>query len=157
MKAAVFVLAAALAAGCATEKTMTEHRTGQDLEAFATRYAAAWSGRDPAALASFYTEYGRLVVNGGEPAVGRAAIAASAGAFMEAFPDMVVRLDRLEPADGGAVFHWRWTGTNTGPGGTGASVDMTGSEAWTLSPEGLIAESLGRYDEAEYARQVGGG
>jgi hypothetical protein len=36
--------------------------------------------------------------------------------------------------DGGhAVFRWIWTGTNTGPGGTGQSVRMYGYEEWTIA------------------------
>ena len=126
------------------------------LEDFATRYAAAWSGQDAAELASFYAEGGTLVVNDGEPSIGRAAIAAKAAGFMEAFPDMRVALDELEVVDGHVRFHWIWTGTNTGPGGTGNAVHLEGFEDWTLSADGLISESRGRYDAAEYERQVGG-
>jgi uncharacterized protein (TIGR02246 family) len=124
---------------------------------FATRYAAAWSGRNPAALASFYTENGSLTVNGGTPSVGRAAITATAQGFMTAFPDMVVQLARVIRQDGGAVFHWIWTGTNTGPGGTGAAVHISGYEEWTLGANNLIAESRGHFDEAEYQRQLNAG
>jgi uncharacterized protein (TIGR02246 family) len=123
---------------------------------FATRYAAAWSSQEPVSLASFYAEDGSLIVNGGEPSTGRAAIAATARSFMEAFPDMVVMLERVEGDAGHATFHWRWTGTNTGPGGTGNAVDLTGYEKWTLDDDGLILESNGHYDAAEYERQVNG-
>jgi uncharacterized protein (TIGR02246 family) len=124
---------------------------------FATRYAAAWSSRNPAALASFYAEQGTLTVNGGAPSVGRAAIAATAQGFMTAFPDMLVKLDGVIRQDGGAVFHWTWTGTNTGPGGTGAAVRIGGFEEWTIGGDGLITESRGRFDEAEYRRQLNKG
>ena len=63
--------------------------TPTQLTDLATRYAAAWSGQNPDALAS-YTEDGSLTVNNGSPSVGRAAIAATASGFMTAFPDMVV-------------------------------------------------------------------
>ncbi len=124
---------------------------------FATRYAAAWSGQDPTALASFYTEDGSLTVNEGTPAVGRAAITATAQGFMTAFPDMVVKLDRLGLKGDHIAFHWIWTGTNTGPGGTGRSVRITGYEEWALGADGLIRESKGHYDEAEYQRQLQSG
>jgi len=127
-----------------------------DLTEFATRYGEAWSSQDPKQLASFYTADGSLTVNAGEPAIGRAAIAAKAGAFMGAFPDMVVRLDRVEQAGSRVTFHWIWTGTNTGPGGTGRAVRISGRELWTLNAERLIQMSEGRYDEAEYQRQVSG-
>lgn len=126
-----------------------------DLTQFAVRYAAAWSGKDPDALASFYERGGSLSVNNGGPSVGREAIAAAARGFMEAFPDMLVTMDSVEPNDGGAIFRWTWTGTNTGPGGTGKPVRVRGFEDWTFGPAGLIAESRGHYDEAEYRRQLG--
>ena len=124
------------------------------LNEFATRYAAAWSSQSPDSLAAFYTENGSLQVNAGEPAVGRAAIRATAESFMTGFPDMVVRLDSVVQTGASVEFHWLWTGTNTGPGGTGQAVRMTGYEEWTFAPDGLIARSLGHYDEAEYQRQL---
>jgi len=125
------------------------------LKDFATRYAAAWSSRDPQQLAAFYSEVGSLSVNGGVPAIGREEVAAKAAAFMEAFPDMVVRLEKVLGEGRRAVFHWHWTGTNTGPGGTGRALDLRGYEIWTLDDEGRIVQSLGNYDAAEYARQIG--
>lgn len=128
-----------------------------DLTSFGTRYAAAWSRQNPALLASFYAEDGVLTVNGGTPSVGRAAIAATAGSYMTAFPDMVVKMTRMSREGGHPVFHWLWTGTNTGPGGTGKFVRMTGYEEWTMDAHGLIAESKGHFDEAEYQRQLRAG
>jgi uncharacterized protein (TIGR02246 family) len=134
----------------------TETMTRSELTDFATRYAAAWSGQNADELASFYTHDGSLSVNGGEPAVGRAAIAATARGFMDAFPDMVVTMDAVSQEGSRVVFHWTWTGANTGPGGTGRRVRISGSEEWTLAPDGLIQSSDGHYDEAEYQRQVSG-
>ena len=125
-----------------------------NLTDFATRYAAAWSSQNPDSLASFYSDSGALVVNGGAPSVGRAAIRATAASFMTAFPDMLVKMDSVVDQGDHAVFHWTWTGTNTGPGGTGRSVRITGYEEWTLDANGLILRSDGHYDEAEYQRQV---
>jgi len=125
-----------------------------ELTDFATRYAAAWSSQNPVRLASFYNETGSLSVNDGVPSVGRTAIAETARGFMIAFPDMVVKMDRVTQDGGNAIFHWIWTGTNTGPGGTGRAVRITGFEEWTLGTDGLIAESKGHYDDAEYQRQV---
>jgi uncharacterized protein (TIGR02246 family) len=126
-------------------------------EEMAERYAAAWSSQDPASLAAFYAANGRLQVNDGEPAIGRAAIEEKASGFMEAFPDMVVRLRRFDRDGDRAVFHWHWLGTATGPGGNGAAVNLTGYEEWTLDGEGKILQSLGHYDEAEYERQMSAG
>lgn len=79
-----------------------------DLTNFATRYAAAWSGKDPVKFAAFYDENGSLIVNGAA-SVGRAAITATARAYMAAFPDMVVRLDSLRQQNDQPIFHWTWT------------------------------------------------
>jgi len=128
-----------------------------NVEDFGTRYAAAWSSQDPARLASFYSEEGTLTVNAGPPSVGRAAITATARAYMAAFPDMVVTMTRIGEEAGHPVFHWLWTGTNSGPGGTGKSVRITGYEEWKLDANGLIAESKGHFDEAEYQRQLESG
>ena len=126
----------------------------ENLADFATRYAAAWSSQNPASLAAFYAENGSLTVNGGTPSVGRAAITATARVYMTAFPDMLVKMDKVSQGGSHAVFHWTWTGTNTGPGGTGKSVRIRGHEEWTIGADGLIAESKGHYDDAEYQRQL---
>ncbi|MBT8048293.1 MAG: nuclear transport factor 2 family protein [Xanthomonadales bacterium] len=125
-----------------------------ELELFANRYAAAWSGQDPVEFASFYAENGSLRINDGEPFVGRDAVEQTAREFMTAFPDMMIRLVELRPAGDAVEFHWHWTGTNTGPGGTGNAVDLTGYEQWTFDENGLILESLGHMDEVEYQRQL---
>jgi uncharacterized protein (TIGR02246 family) len=125
-----------------------------NLNDFATRYAAAWSSQNPDGLASFYADSGSLIVNGSAPSVGRAAIRETAAGFMTAFPDMLVKMYSVIDRGDHAVFHWTWTGTNTGPGGTGRSVRISGYEEWTLAPDRLILRSDGHYDEAEYQRQV---
>jgi steroid delta-isomerase-like uncharacterized protein len=124
---------------------------------FATRYAAAWSSQNPDSLAAFYAESGSLKVNAGAASVGRAAIRATAQGYMSAFPDMIVRMDSVVQIGPKATFHWTWTGTNTGPGGTGKAVHISGYEEWTIGRDGLISQSLGHFDEAEYQRQVTGG
>lgn len=42
----------------------------------------------------------------------------------------------------------------TTPGGTGQHVRIGGFEEWTIDDDGLIAVSLGHFDQAEYDRQV---
>jgi steroid delta-isomerase-like uncharacterized protein len=121
---------------------------------FARRYAAAWSSQNAASVAAFHAPDSSLSVNAGPAARGRAAIAAEAQAFMTAFPDMHVRFDRLVEAGGPLQFHWTLSGTYTGPGGSGKRVRISGFEEWRLSPDGLIAESRGRFDAAEYQRQL---
>jgi uncharacterized protein (TIGR02246 family) len=124
------------------------------LTEFATCYAAAWSSQNPVSLASFYAENGSLTVNGGAPSSGRTAITATARGFMTAFPDMVVKMDEVSQDGSHAIFRWTWTGTNTGPGGTGKFIGIRGYEEWAMSADGLIEESKGHFDEAEYQRQL---
>jgi len=128
-----------------------------ELSDFGTRYAAAWSSQEPFSLASFYSEKGSLAVNGGAPSVGRTAISETARGFMTAFPDMVVKMDKVSQDGSHAIFRWTWTGTNTGPEGTGKSVRISGYEEWTIGADGFIAESKGHFDEAEYQRQLNSG
>jgi steroid delta-isomerase-like uncharacterized protein len=122
---------------------------------FATRYTAAWCSQDAASVAAFFAEDGSLRINDGEPSVGRAAIAADAQGFMTGFPDLVVAMDGLSIEGNRAVYHWTLTGTHTGPGGSGNKVRISGYEEWVLSADGLIAESRGHFDAAEYQRQIG--
>jgi len=132
-----------------------------ELNDFASRYAEAWCSQNPESVAAFYAGNGSLRVNDGPPAVGRAAIAKEAQAFMTTFPDMVVTMDDVshESKRGGrsscdAVFHWTLSGTNTGTGGTGKRVRISGYELWKINNDGLIAESKGHFDSAEYERQL---
>jgi hypothetical protein len=140
-------------ASCTPKRNAMPHR---DLTEFAARYAAAWSGKDPVAFAAFYEEVGTLTVNGA-PSFGRPAIIATARSYMAAFPDMAVRLDSLRQDHAQTVFHWTWTGTNTGRGGTGHAVHLQGYERWTIGANGLIVASDGHFDNDEYQRQLNGG
>lgn len=128
--------------------------TADQLRQFATRYAAAWGSQNAARVAEFFSPAASLKINAASPAVGRAAIAAAAQGFMTAFPDMTVTVDGTSIAGNQAVFRWTLTGTNTGPGGTGNAVQISGYEEWTIGADGLIAGSKGHFDEAEYQRQL---
>jgi uncharacterized protein (TIGR02246 family) len=132
----------------------------EDLKEFATKYTAAWCSHDAARVATFFAENGSLKINEGSPSIGRGAITAAAQAFMTAFPDMMVNMDDLSRDDDGYIYRcyiYRWTlsGSNTGPGGSGNRVRISGYEKWTIGADGLIAQSLGHFDEAEYQRQLG--
>ena len=124
------------------------------LNEFGMRYAKAWCSQGPESVAAFYAEDGSLSVNDGPPAVGRQAIADVARGFMSAFPDMEVAMDDLVRESHGTAFHWTLTGTNSGPGGTGKRVRISGHELWQLDNEGLIGHSKGYFDSAEYERQL---
>ena len=112
--------------------------------------------KDPEKVARFFAESGSLTVNAGKPAVGRAQITEVARGFTTAFPDMVVTMDKVVDKGKLIEFHWTLTGTNTGPGGKGKKVRISGREDWRLGPDGLIAESKGHFDEEDYNRQIEG-
>ena len=125
-----------------------------EITAFAKRYAKAWCSQNPESVAAFFGENGSLSVNDGPPAVGRASIAEVARGFMRDLPDMIVTMDDVTHESDGTKFHWTLTGTNTGPGGTGKHLRISGYELWTFDNDGLIAESKGHFDSAEYERQL---
>lgn len=127
------------------------------LRELAERYTAAWCSGDPASVADHYAPDGSLTINDGDPSVGRDAITEAAQSFMTSFPDMQVLLDELVVGEDGAEYHWTLVGTNTGPGGTGNRVRISGFEEWTIGDDGRIAASLGHFDQAEYDRQLAEG
>ena len=124
------------------------------LREFAERYTAAWCSQNAASVAAFFSPTGSLQVNNAPPAVGQSEIEAVVQSFMTAFPDLVVAMDEIRLVDDGAEYHWTLTGANTGPGGTGARVKVSGLERWKIEPGGLIAQSLGQFDATDYARQL---
>ena len=128
-----------------------------NLRDFAVRYTAAWCSQNAANVGAFYSADGSLTVNGGTPAVGRRAITDVAQEFMTAFPDLTVLMDGLDIRGDRAVYRWTLVGTNSGPGGTGKRVRISGYEEWRIAADRLIAESLGHFDAAEYQRQLGRG
>ena len=133
--------------------------TGVDesrLREFATRYTAAWCSQNPASVAAFFATTGSLQVNDDPPAIGRQAITEVARGFMTAFPDMAVLMDDVAADGERAVYRWTLVGTNTGPGGTGRGVRISGFEDWRLDADWLIAESLGHFDAEDYQRQLAG-
>jgi uncharacterized protein (TIGR02246 family) len=125
-----------------------------ELREFAERYTTAWCSQDPASVAAFFSPDGSLRVNEDSPAVGRAAITRVAESFMTAFPDLRVVMDDLRVHGDHAEYHWTLTGTHAG---AGQRVRISGLEKWRMGDEGLIAESLGQFDAAEYQRQLDAG
>ena len=119
----------------------------QHIERLARDYTEAWCSRDPARVAAHYGAGGTIAINGGEPAP----IAEVAESFVAAFPDIRVFMDDLVVVDEVIEYHWTFTGTSSE---TGNSVRIPGFEEWTIGDDGLIAESRGHYDDAEYDRQL---
>src|SRR5947209_14503573 len=124
------------------EPTSTRELLMDELLEFARGYTAAWCSGDPASVAEHYSRDGSLTINGGPPSIGREAITEAARGFMDGFPDLRVELDELKADGASPEYHWTLTGTNTGPGGTGRAVRVSGFEQWMMGPDGLIAASL---------------
>ena len=123
------------------------------LQNFAASYTAAWNSRNAENVAIFFSPRGILSVNGA-PAEGRSEIAMVAQSFMTAFPDLQLQMDSATIQADRAIYHWTFTGTNTGPGGTGNKVRFSGSEEWTFASDDLIANSKGQFDADDYRRQL---
>ena len=119
----------------------------------ARSYTDAWCSHDPARVADHYVPGGTIAINGGAPTD----VAEVARSFISAFPDIEVFMDDLMFRDETVEYHWTFTGTNTGPGGTGKRVRISGFEEWAVGDEGLVLESQGHYDEGEYNRQLAHG
>ena len=127
------------------------------MKEFATSYTAAWCSQDPESVAAHYAEGGSLMINDGPPSVGRTEITAAAQSFMSSLPDMIVTMDGISVDGNHAIFRWTLAGTNTGPGGTGNPVRISGYEEWTIDTDRLIAASKGHFDEADYEGQLNAG
>lgn len=120
--------------------------TSDELTEFAKRYAKAWCSHDPESVPAFFAENASLTVNGGPPTP-----VEIARGFMHDFPDMIVTFDKLEAPADRTAFHWTLTGTYAG---TGNHVRISGYELWKIDNGGLIAESRGHFDSAEYEPQL---
>ena len=49
---------------------------------------------------------------------------------------MIVTMNKVVHDEEGTKFHWTLTGTNTGPGGTGKRVRISGYELWKIDNAG---------------------
>ncbi len=136
-----------------TETKNSNTMDKEQLTDFGKKYSEAWCSQKPESVAAFFAANGSLKVNTDLPAIGREAITKVAQSFMTAFPDMIVAMDSLITEPTGTEFHWTLTGTNSGPGGTGNKVRISGFEVWTLK-DGLIEKSIGSFDAEEYNRQL---
>jgi hypothetical protein len=121
-------------------------RDQMQIEQLARSYTEAWCSHD-ARRRPLRAPGGVIAINGGEPA----GIAEVAHSFVAPFPDIEVFMDELVLKEDSIEYHWTFTGTSAD---TGKRVRIAGFEEWTIGPDGLIVESLGHYDQAEYDRQL---
>jgi len=62
-------------------------------------------------------------------------------------------MDDVSQHSDGTRFHWTLIGTNTGTGGTGKRVRISGYELWQFDNAGLIENSKGHFDSAEFSSE----
>lgn len=116
-------------------------------------YTAAWNSKSPEAVAAFYAEDGQIIINRGNPRVGRDGIAAMAAGFFADVPDMALTCDDIRCAGTHAVYVWTFTGHDAN---TGNPLQVSGWEEWELGGDLKVRASLGWYDSDDYTRQVEG-
>ena len=125
-----------------------DQRTADKL---AAAYTAAWNSGASDAVAAFYAQEGQIVINRGEPWVGRKGVADMAAGFFAEIPDLTLECDAVRSAGNHLAYFWTFTGTHAT---SGNSVCVAGWEEWDLDSDGLIMASRGWYDAEDYARQL---
>jgi uncharacterized protein (TIGR02246 family) len=121
------------------------------VRAVASAYTAAWNSGSPEAVASFYAPDGRIVINRGEPWVGRKGISEMAAGFFADVPDLKLVCDDVRCAGNHVAYFWTFTGTHAA---TKNPLRVAGWEEWDLNPDLKVAASRGWYDAADYERQT---
>lgn len=119
----------------------------------AADYTAAWNSGSPEAVAGFFAETGEIVINRGEPWIGRAKIAEMAAGFFADVPDLALTCDEIRPAGDHALYLWTFRGHHAE---TGHPLEVRGFEEWDLTDGPTVAASRGWFDADDYARQVTG-
>jgi uncharacterized protein (TIGR02246 family) len=128
------------------------HINGFDKRESAVHYTEAWNSHDPDRVASFFSTDGAQRDNDGPRIVGRSAISKAVQSFMATLPDLKLYLDDVQESNGKVLYQWSLVGTHSI---TGKKVRFSGHEEWTMGANGLIAESIGTFDENDFHRQAG--
>ncbi|SLN58241.1 nuclear transport factor 2 family protein [Roseisalinus antarcticus] len=127
--------------------------TSQALSSLAHDDPAAWNSGSADAVASFFAEDGSIVINAGEPWLGRSRVADMASGFHADVPDLGLTCDDIRMAGDHAVYVWTFTGHDAARGNP---LNIRGWEECDLSADGKVMASRGWFDAAEYARQAAG-
>jgi len=120
----------------------------------AAAYTAAWNSGSPEAVASFYAPDGNIVINRGEPWVGRKGIAEMAAGFFADVPDLKLVCDAVRCAGNHVAYFWTFTGSHAA---TKNPLRVDGWEEWDLDADLKVVASRGWYDAADYERQTTAG
>lgn len=119
------------------------------VRAMASAYTAAWNSGSPEAVASFYAPDGQIVINRGDPWVGRNGIGEMAAGFFADVPDLKLVCDDVRCAGNHVAYFWTFTGTHAA---TKNPLRVAGWEEWDLNPDMKVVASRGWYDAADYER-----
>jgi uncharacterized protein (TIGR02246 family) len=125
----------------------------KDVAKLAHDYTAAWNSKSPDAVSSFFAEDGEIVINRGEPWIGRKRIADMAAGFFADVPDMALTCDEIRCSGSHAVYVWTFTGHDAK---SGHALSVRGWEEWEIDDGLKIRSSRGWYDAEDYAAQVAG-
>ena len=126
----------------------------ESMKRVADAYTAAWNSGSAEAVAAFYAEDGRIVINRGTPWEGRDGVARMAAGFFADVPDLALTCDGIRVAGDHAVYLWTFTGTHAG---SGNALRVVGWEEWDIDADLHVSASRGWYDADDYARQTGEG
>lgn len=121
------------------------------VRAMAAAYTAAWNSGSPEAVASFYAADGNIVINRGDPWMGRKGIADMAAGFFADVPNLTLVCDEVRCAGNHVAYFWTFTGTHAA---TKNPLRVAGWEEWDLDPDLKVVASRGWYDAAGYERQT---
>jgi uncharacterized protein (TIGR02246 family) len=120
----------------------------------AEAYTAAWNSGSPDAVAAFYAPHGQIVINRGEPWIGRVGVAAMAAGFFADVPDLTLVCDDVLCAGDHVVYVWTFTGTHAS---SKNPLRVSGWEEWDLGADHQVIASRGWFDAADYERQTRAG
>ena len=123
------------------------------LERQETRLSAAWNSHSAETVASYYAETGEIIINKGDPWLGRSKVAEMAAGFFADVPDLALACDDIRCSGSHAVYVWTFTGHDAG---TGNPLKVSGWEEWELGEDLKVNASRGWFDADDYARQVAG-
>jgi uncharacterized protein (TIGR02246 family) len=118
----------------------------------ARAYTAAWNTGSPDAVASFFAPEGQIIINDGDPWLGRAGVAQMAAGFFADVPDLLLACDGVRVAGNHVVYLWTFTGTHAA---SKRKLRVTGWEEWDLDETLKVVISCGWFDADDYARQTG--
>lgn len=123
------------------------------LNNLARDYAIAWSSGDAEDVARFFAPDGQIIINRGEPHIGRDAIIEMVRGFHAEFSNLEVRCDMFRWAGSHAIFVKTMEGHHSE---TGNQVVVRGWEEWDLTPEHKVQSSMGWFDMEDFHRQITG-